>query len=123
MKYSDLNRFTPSELKNLTYGQLSLDKFDLLEKVKSGEINLSNNASQKLFDLCSETVHKYESVSGEKVNFIPPPDKFNMSIKDKLTCISTVINIYDKVSTNPYLKGLLSDVLKQISDFIRNHVN
>lgn len=117
MKYGELGNFTYGELKYFTYGQLSLDKFDLIEKISSGEIELPNDVSQKLYDLCAKTVHRFESITGERIEFVQPSDKNTMTLKDKINCISLLFNIFDRTMANENIKELLSTLLSRFVDF------
>lgn len=118
MTWEELSKFTWEEASSLTWHQVSLDKSKILNQLSTGEIVLSDSATQKLVGLCGEAVQQYNSNASEKITFIPPKGK--LSLKDKIDIIQMIFNIFDKASQNEVLKKALKYCLKQFFEFIKD---
>lgn len=111
MTWEELNNFTFSELSTLTFGDLQLDKYELLAKTENGSIQLPVDVQSKLRELCTELAEK-------------APEKKSLFSGISLKTVGDASKIF--LTIVQIAKGLDDiDILrriKQIYDFIQSQL-
>ena len=118
MTFGELSKFTWGELSNFTYGQLSKEKLELLNLIAKGEIEVSEDIADKIYQLCMETIQTYEKATGKKCDI--QKEKPAISFKEKLSYIHLLLSIWDKLPKDLKFKELfdiLSKALNTILEF------
>lgn len=112
MRYSELNKFTYKELSNFSFGDLSLDKYELMAKAENGSLELPRDIKDKLRSLCEELDRRCPDQS---INWA------SMRLETVAQVASILKNLISIVTS---LKDLglgiaLKDILNRIVDFLR----
>lgn len=63
MKHEDLSKFTHEELNSFKQIQLAMNKLDLLESYCSDTENFPQDIANKLYEMCSDILKKYNCTS------------------------------------------------------------